>query len=76
MMVKPATSPAIKLGRTRFYVIGPGRSELKKLREEWKIWPILSIDCRACPTDLVQGIVKQNTSSIGITAGTNPAQKQ
>jgi beta-lactamase superfamily II metal-dependent hydrolase len=38
MIVRPAASPAIKLGRMRFYIIGPGRSELRKLREEWKVW--------------------------------------
>jgi metal-dependent hydrolase (beta-lactamase superfamily II) len=38
MLVRPAASPAIKVGSMRFHVIGPFSADLKKLREEWNQW--------------------------------------
>lgn len=38
MMVRPTTSPAIKLGKMRFRIIGPFAADLKALRDEWDTW--------------------------------------
>ncbi|MGB9177661.1 MAG: MBL fold metallo-hydrolase [Pyrinomonadaceae bacterium] len=38
MMVRPATSAAIKIGGMRIQIIGPFNADLKKLREEWNEW--------------------------------------
>lgn len=38
MLVRPATTAAIKLGGMRFRIIGPFSEDLLKLREEWNKW--------------------------------------
>ncbi|HLO17925.1 MAG TPA: MBL fold metallo-hydrolase [Anaerolineales bacterium] len=38
MLVRTATSPAIKLGLMRLSIIGPFRADLEKLRKEWDEW--------------------------------------
>lgn len=38
MLVRPETSASIKLGGMRFKIIGPFRSDLSQLRNEWNDW--------------------------------------
>jgi beta-lactamase superfamily II metal-dependent hydrolase len=38
MIVRPTTSPAIKLGKMRFRIIGPFPADLKALRDDWATW--------------------------------------
>ena len=38
MLVRPATTAAIKVGGMRFRIIGPFAEDLKNLRDEWNAW--------------------------------------